>query len=95
MEEVNRGGFVPDLLSRMELGTPRGKDTTTGSYSALFGDTSTRMERLFLGDGSLVGDDDGTLSALRFLALFDTIFFVVLDFCLWMLLEFGVGVDAG
>lgn len=81
LEHVNRSGessivALLDLLllvlSMMELGTPRGKETTTGSYSGLLGDTSTLMEvlRLFLRDDCLDGDDeDETLSALRFLEI--------------------------
>jgi len=73
LEQVNRGGSVPVSLSVMELGTPRGKDTTIGSYSGLLGDTSTLMDavRLFL-DGFLVGDDVA-LSDLRFFVLVDAI----------------------
>ena len=39
--------------SAMELGTPRGNDTTTGSYSELFGATFTRIEELDLVDETL------------------------------------------
>ena len=58
---MNRGGSS-------EHGAPRGKDTITGSYSGLFGDTSTRID-----DNFFLEVDDGeapdlvTLSALRFL----------------------------
>jgi len=77
LEQVNRGGSVPLALSAMELGTPRGKDTMTGSYSGLLAETSTPMDvvRLFF-DGFLV--DDETLSDLRFFALVDTMVYFVL-----------------
>lgn len=73
LEQVNRGGSVPVSLSVMEPGTPRGKDTTTGSYSGLLGETLTLMDavRLFL-DECFVGDD-AALSDLRFLGLVDAI----------------------
>ena len=36
--------FVPALsLSRMDVGTPRGKETTTGSWLGLFSVTSTQI----------------------------------------------------
>ena len=60
-----------DSLLVMELGTPRGNDTTIGSYSGSLGVTSTWMEVVrifFLGDGCcLLGEDEVTLSVdLRF-----------------------------
>jgi len=82
LEEVKRGGdAVPSpvaldsfvSLLMIELGMPRGKETTTGSYSGLLGETSTRMdvERLFLDDPDLVGvgEEEETFEALRFLWL--------------------------
>lgn len=59
-EYVNVGGVALLSLSAMELGTPRGNDTTTGSYSGLLGATLTFMDELI----GLVVDDD--VSILRF-----------------------------
>ena len=69
----------------MEFGTPRGKETTIGSWSGLFGETLTVIEVVqrifFLEDGCFVdggvvaAEDIATLSALRFFVE-PTIFFV-------------------
>ena len=60
----------------MEFGTPRGKETTIGSWSGLFGETLTVIEvvqRIFFLDDDVCFVDGGvsaevaaTLSALRF-----------------------------
>jgi len=67
LEYVNVGGVALLSLSAMELGTPRGNDTTTGSYSGLLGATLTCMDVL------LGLEVDAVVSILRFsptLALF-------------------------
>ncbi len=60
-EYVNVGGVASLPSFAMELGTPRGNATTTGSYLGLLGATLTFMDELI---GLEVDDDD--VSILRF-----------------------------
>ncbi len=58
-EYVNVGGVALLPSSAMELGTPRGNATTTGSYLGLLGATLTFMDEL-------IGLEVDDVSILRF-----------------------------